>query len=107
MSARTVPDASQHARLERATAGLDPPFVAVDLDAFDANALDLARRAGSSGSASLTTTPSTRTSGRPARRSPSRRPASVPPVPTAHTMVPGSVSAPDRTCSAISKAAST
>ena len=47
MSARTVPDASQHARLERATAGLDPPFVAVDLDAFDANALDLARRAGS------------------------------------------------------------
>jgi D-serine deaminase-like pyridoxal phosphate-dependent protein len=33
------------ARLDRATADLDPPFAVVDLDAFDANARDLARRA--------------------------------------------------------------
>jgi len=32
-------------RLERATAGIDPPFALVDLDAFDANATDLTRRA--------------------------------------------------------------
>src|SRR3954453_15715626 len=34
------------ARLDRATADLDPPFAVVDLDAFDANAADLLRRAG-------------------------------------------------------------
>lgn len=45
MSDRIAPDPAQHARLERATAALDPPFVAVDLDAFDANAADLVRRA--------------------------------------------------------------
>jgi D-serine deaminase-like pyridoxal phosphate-dependent protein len=33
-------------RLEAATADLDPPFAVVDLDAFDANAADLLRRAG-------------------------------------------------------------
>jgi D-serine deaminase-like pyridoxal phosphate-dependent protein len=33
-------------RLDRATAGLQPPFAAVDLEAFDANAADLLRRAG-------------------------------------------------------------
>jgi len=33
--------------LDRATAGLDPPFAVVDLGAFDANAADLLRRAGS------------------------------------------------------------
>src|SRR6202000_2977041 len=32
-------------QLERATAHLDPPFPVVDLAAFDANALDLVRRA--------------------------------------------------------------
>jgi D-serine deaminase-like pyridoxal phosphate-dependent protein len=32
-------------RLDRATAHLEPPFAAVDLDAFDANARDLVRRA--------------------------------------------------------------
>lgn len=32
------------AQLERATQHLDPPFAVVDLDAFDANAADLARR---------------------------------------------------------------
>ena len=32
--------------LDAATADLDPPFAAVDLDAFDANAADLVRRAG-------------------------------------------------------------
>ena len=32
-------------RLDRATAHLDPPFAVVDLDAFDANATDLGRRA--------------------------------------------------------------
>lgn len=37
---------SDQQRLERATAGLEPPFAAVDLDAFDANAADLLRRAG-------------------------------------------------------------
>ncbi|MDX6666293.1 MAG: hypothetical protein QOG68_2499 [Solirubrobacteraceae bacterium] len=37
---------SQHERLERACAGLTPPFACVDLDAFDANAADLVRRAG-------------------------------------------------------------
>ena len=40
------PDAErQRARLDRATAHLDPPFAVVDLDALDANAADLARRA--------------------------------------------------------------
>ena len=34
------------ARLERATADLDPPFALVDLDAFWSNAGDMARRAG-------------------------------------------------------------
>jgi D-serine deaminase-like pyridoxal phosphate-dependent protein len=34
------------ARLDRATAELDPPFAAVDLDAFRANARDMLRRAG-------------------------------------------------------------
>jgi D-serine deaminase-like pyridoxal phosphate-dependent protein len=34
------------ARLERATAELDPPFAIVDLDAFRANARDMLRRAG-------------------------------------------------------------
>ncbi len=33
-------------RLDAATADLDPPFAVVDLDAFDANAADLLRRAG-------------------------------------------------------------
>jgi D-serine deaminase-like pyridoxal phosphate-dependent protein len=32
--------------LNTATAGLEPPFAAIDLDAFDANAADLLRRAG-------------------------------------------------------------
>jgi D-serine deaminase-like pyridoxal phosphate-dependent protein len=36
---------SQHARLERACAALDAPFAAVDIDAFDANRDELARRA--------------------------------------------------------------
>lgn len=35
------------AQLDRATERLDPPFAVVDLDAFDANAADLARRTGS------------------------------------------------------------
>jgi D-serine deaminase-like pyridoxal phosphate-dependent protein len=35
-----------HERLNAATADLDPPFAVVDLDAFDANAADLLRRAG-------------------------------------------------------------
>ncbi len=35
-----------HDRLDAATADLDPPFAVVDLDAFDANAADLLRRAG-------------------------------------------------------------
>ena len=34
------------ARLDAATAHLEPPFAVVDLDAFDANAADLLRRAG-------------------------------------------------------------
>ena len=33
------------ARLDHATAAFDPPFAAVDLDAFDANAADMERRA--------------------------------------------------------------
>jgi D-serine deaminase-like pyridoxal phosphate-dependent protein len=40
-----VADAA-HARLERATAGLEAPFALLDLDAFDANATDLEHRAG-------------------------------------------------------------
>lgn len=42
MAARTA----DRARLNRATAHLDAPFAVVDLDAFDANARDLARRSG-------------------------------------------------------------
>ena len=38
--------AADRARLDAATAALDPPFAVVDLDAFDANAADLLRRAG-------------------------------------------------------------
>jgi D-serine deaminase-like pyridoxal phosphate-dependent protein len=38
--------ADEYERLERATAGLDPPFALVDLDAFWANAADMLRRAG-------------------------------------------------------------
>jgi D-serine deaminase-like pyridoxal phosphate-dependent protein len=34
-----------HAALDRATAALEPPFAVVDLEAFDANAVDLLRRA--------------------------------------------------------------
>jgi D-serine deaminase-like pyridoxal phosphate-dependent protein len=37
---------AEHARLEEATAGLRAPFALVDLDAFDANAADMERRAG-------------------------------------------------------------
>ncbi|HEY1451402.1 MAG TPA: amino acid deaminase/aldolase [Solirubrobacteraceae bacterium] len=37
--------ASAYERLERATEGLQAPFALIDLDAFDANALDLVRRA--------------------------------------------------------------
>ena len=37
----------QHASLDSATAALDPPFAVLDLDALDANADDLVRRAGS------------------------------------------------------------
>ncbi len=37
---------SAHARLERATAGLQAPFALVDLDAMWANAADMERRAG-------------------------------------------------------------
>jgi D-serine deaminase-like pyridoxal phosphate-dependent protein len=36
---------ADRARLDTATADLDPPFAVVDLDAFDANAADLLRRA--------------------------------------------------------------
>ena len=39
------PTTSQHARIERATQHLDAPVAVVDLEAFDANAADLARRA--------------------------------------------------------------
>src|SRR5947209_12283582 len=38
--------AQARARLDRATAELDPPLAVVDLDALDANADDLLRRAG-------------------------------------------------------------
>ena len=37
---------SPFARLEAALAGIEPPFAVVDLDAFRADAADLARRAG-------------------------------------------------------------
>jgi D-serine deaminase-like pyridoxal phosphate-dependent protein len=46
MVAGVPASAEQLARLERATAGLEPPLACVDLDAFDANAADLLRRAG-------------------------------------------------------------
>jgi D-serine deaminase-like pyridoxal phosphate-dependent protein len=38
--------AAERARLDRATVGLDPPLAVLDLDALDANADDLVRRAG-------------------------------------------------------------
>ncbi|UUN25897.1 amino acid deaminase/aldolase [Streptomyces sp. FIT100] len=41
-----TPRAADRARYDRATAHLDAPLAVVDLDAFDANAADLARRAG-------------------------------------------------------------
>lgn len=47
LSSAAVPSPAEAlARLDRATAALDPPFAAVDLDAFHANAQDLLRRAG-------------------------------------------------------------
>ncbi|MGY1805532.1 amino acid deaminase/aldolase [Blastococcus sp. SYSU D00922] len=47
-AASSSPDDAARAleRLDRATASLDPPFAVVDLDALDANAGDLLRRAG-------------------------------------------------------------
>jgi D-serine deaminase-like pyridoxal phosphate-dependent protein len=45
MATAATADAA-YARLERATAGLQAPFALVDLDALDANAADLERRAG-------------------------------------------------------------
>jgi D-serine deaminase-like pyridoxal phosphate-dependent protein len=41
-----APSSADRARYERATAHLDAPLALVDLDAFDANAADLVRRAG-------------------------------------------------------------
>ncbi len=43
--ARPTPAPDPLARLERATAGLEPPFAVIDLDAFWANAADMERRA--------------------------------------------------------------
>lgn len=45
-AASTPSPAADRARYEHATAGLDAPLALVDLDAFDANADDLVRRAG-------------------------------------------------------------
>src|SRR4051794_20047006 len=47
MATVTRPDVApgEARRLDRATADLDPPFAVVDLDALDANAGDLLRRA--------------------------------------------------------------
>jgi D-serine deaminase-like pyridoxal phosphate-dependent protein len=45
MAGERVPEPDR-ARLDAATAGLEPPFAVVDLDAYDANAADLLRRAG-------------------------------------------------------------
>jgi D-serine deaminase-like pyridoxal phosphate-dependent protein len=45
MAGERVPEPDR-ARLDAATADLEPPFAVVDLDAFDANAADLLRRAG-------------------------------------------------------------
>src|SRR4051794_19213972 len=48
LPAMTATASSTHVdrdRLERATADLDPPFAVLDLDALDANAGDLVRRA--------------------------------------------------------------
>jgi len=42
---RPALDEPDRRRLDHATAGLEPPFAVVDLDAFDANAADLLRRA--------------------------------------------------------------
>ncbi len=39
--------AARRSRYDQATAALDPPLAIVDLDAFDRNAADLTRRAGS------------------------------------------------------------
>ncbi|XUL92725.1 amino acid deaminase/aldolase [Streptomyces galilaeus] len=44
-SAVTGPDEDRMVQLGRATEHLDPPFAVVDLDAFDANATELAHRA--------------------------------------------------------------
>src|SRR4051794_19089729 len=41
-----TPAEHARARLDGATAALDPPFALLDLDALDANAADLERRAG-------------------------------------------------------------
>jgi D-serine deaminase-like pyridoxal phosphate-dependent protein len=45
MSAALADSASVRERLDRATAALDPPFAVVDVEALDANADDLLRRA--------------------------------------------------------------
>jgi D-serine deaminase-like pyridoxal phosphate-dependent protein len=42
----TIPGGLDEARLRCATEHLDPPFAVVDLDAFDANAVELGRRTG-------------------------------------------------------------
>lgn len=45
-SARPLTPSQAYERLERATAGLQAPFALIDLDAMNANARDLVRRAG-------------------------------------------------------------
>lgn len=45
-AARAAGAEAAYARLERASAGLEPPFALVDLDALWANAADMERRAG-------------------------------------------------------------
>ena len=42
----TLTRSAAEERLDAATVGLDAPFALVDLDAFDVNAADMARRAG-------------------------------------------------------------
>src|SRR5512146_573073 len=43
---RPLPDVDRIGLYNQATAGVDPPLAVIDLDAFDANADDLVRRAG-------------------------------------------------------------
>src|SRR5258706_14624785 len=80
---------SQHKRLERACDELTPPFACVDLDAFDANAADLVRRAAGTPLRLASKSVRCRALQRRGRDGPPRLPATPAPPPPGAPSRPG------------------